>query len=136
MMQPIPPDKALVLFDGYCHLCSWSVQMILKFDHQKQFLFAPLSGEIGKEVKDRLAISGAIDSIILVENSHFYIESEAVLKIANRLGGFFKLLLVARILPRSWRDRLYRKIATNRFGWFGRRASCLLPKPTDANRFL
>lgn len=135
-MKSVPPDKALILFDGYCHLCSRSVQLILKFDHQKQFLFTPLSGEIATETKRRLDIPETIDSIILVEKDHFYIESEAVLKIAGRLGGLFKLLLIVRILPRGWRDWLYRQFAANRFSWFGRRSTCLLPKPTDADRFL
>ncbi len=135
-MHPVPPDKALILFDGYCHLCSRSVQLILKFDHQKQFLFAPLSGEITTETKHRFAIPETIDSIILVENDQFYIQSEAALKIASRLGGLFKLILVARILPRSWRDYLYDQIAANRFHWFGRRSNCMLPNPEDADRFL
>ena len=113
-MTFVSPDKALILFDGYCHLCSRSVQLILKFDHQKQFLFAPLSGKIGEEIKNRLIISETIDSIILFEN----------------------LVLVARILPRSWRDYLYKLIASNRFNWFGRRNNCMLPNPEDADRFL
>ncbi len=135
-MTFVSPDKALILFDGYCHLCSRSVQLILKFDHQKQFLFAPLSGKIGDEIKNRLIISETIDSIILIENDQFDIESEAVLKIADRLGGLFNLVLVARILPRSWRDYLYKLIASNRFNWFGRRNNCMLPNPEDADRFL
>jgi predicted DCC family thiol-disulfide oxidoreductase YuxK len=135
-MTPIPADKALILFDGYCHLCSRSVQLILKFDQKKQFLFSPLSGEFGEEIKNRLAIPNTIDSIILVENDHFYIQSEAALKIASRLGGLFKLILAARILPRSWRDYLYDQIAANRFNWFGRRDNCMLPNPEDADRFL
>ncbi len=134
-MKSVPPNKALILFDGFCHLCSRSVQLILKFDHQKQFLFAPLTGDIGEEIKTKLAIPETIDSIILVENEQFYIKSEAVLKIAAHLGGLFKLLLVARILPQSWRDYLYELIATNRFNWFGQRNNCMLPNPEDADRF-
>mgnify|MGYP000274210521 CR=1 FL=1 len=135
-MNSVPPDKALILFDGYCHLCSRSVQLILKFDHRKQFLFAPLSGKIATEIKAKLRIPESIDSIILVENDHFFIESEAILKIAHRLGGLFKLLLAVRILPRNWRDHLYKQIAANRFDWFGRRNSCMLPNAKNADRFL
>lgn len=77
----IPADKSLILFDGYCHLCSGSVQYLLKYDRKGQFLFSPLSGEIGKKMKSHLAIPTTIDSIILIENNRFYTQSEAILKI-------------------------------------------------------
>ncbi|MGQ7869374.1 thiol-disulfide oxidoreductase DCC family protein [Sunxiuqinia sp. sy24] len=135
-MLNIPADKSLILFDGYCNLCSRSVQFILKYDRRKHFLFSALDGETGRKVKKQLDITADIDSILLVEGEQFYTHSEAILKIAEHLGGFFQVLTVVRILPKSWRDQLYTWMATNRFHWFGRRSSCMLPKPEDAERFL
>ena len=132
----IPLDKSLVLFDGYCHLCSYSVQLILKFDRKGKFIFSPISGDLGHELKKRLHIPGNTDSIILVENNEFFIRSEAVIRIANQLGGIFRLASVFTILPTMWLDSLYDWIAANRLKWFGKKSSCMMPKPEYKERFL
>ncbi|WP_159522785.1 thiol-disulfide oxidoreductase DCC family protein [Sunxiuqinia indica] len=135
-MIQIPKPKSIVLFDGYCHLCSRSVQTILKHDNEKKFLFCPLSSDAGRELIDQFNIPSGIDSIILIQNKHYYIQSNAALGIANELGGFFKLALVFKILPRKWRDQIYRWVAKNRFHWFGKRNSCMIPSADDKDRFL
>ena len=38
------------------------------------------------------------------------------------------LAAVFRILPRAWRDWLYDTVARNRLRWFGKRATCYLPR--------
>jgi predicted DCC family thiol-disulfide oxidoreductase YuxK len=44
------------------------------------------------------------------------------------------LMRAARVIPRTWRDSVYRVIARNRYRWFGRRQICYLPRtPTDSN---
>jgi predicted DCC family thiol-disulfide oxidoreductase YuxK len=37
---------------------------------------------------------------------------------------FWRMSNVAHILPKSWRDSLYRLLARNRYRWFGRRSTC------------
>ncbi|MGC9374882.1 MAG: DCC1-like thiol-disulfide oxidoreductase family protein [Bacteroidales bacterium] len=37
-MKNLPKNKGIVLFDGYCNLCSGSVQFIIKRD-LKRFFF-------------------------------------------------------------------------------------------------
>jgi predicted DCC family thiol-disulfide oxidoreductase YuxK len=135
-MIQIPKDKSIVLFDGYCHLCNRSVQTILKYDNEKKFLFCPLSSDTGRELIAQFNIPSNIDSIILIQNKRYNIQSDAALVIANELGGLFKLALVFKILPRKWRDQIYQWIAKNRFHWFGKRNSCMIPSADDKDRFL
>ncbi|WP_299579927.1 DCC1-like thiol-disulfide oxidoreductase family protein [uncultured Sunxiuqinia sp.] len=135
-MDKLPADKSLILFDGYCTLCSRLVQLILKYDRRKHFLFCALTSDTGQKIRQHLAIPEDIDSILLVENGQYYTHSEAVLKIAKQLGGFFRIGLIGRIMPKSWRDQLYCWIAKNRFHWFGRRNSCRMPLPEETDRFL
>ncbi len=123
----IPLGKSLILFDGYCHLCSRFIRFILKFDRKKSFLFAPLGSCGGRYWKEKWRIPASVDSIILVTNETFHIKSDAVLEIAGCLGGFFNLLLVFRIVPKRWRDGIYDLVAENRFRWFGKRENCMLP---------
>lgn len=132
----LPHGKSLILFDGYCHLCSRLVQFILKFDRNKIFLFAPLESDAGLFWKGKRQIPESVDSIILIEETDFLIKSDAVLKIARQLGGLFKFLLIFRAIPRSWRNRVYDLIARNRFRWFGRRESCMMPTKEQRKRFI
>ncbi|MGV8137766.1 MAG: thiol-disulfide oxidoreductase DCC family protein [Mangrovibacterium sp.] len=135
-MKELPHGKSLILFDGYCHMCSRVVQLILKFDRNKMFLFAPLESDAGLFWKGKRQIPESVDSIILIEENCFLIKSDAVLKIARQLGGLFKFLLIFRVIPQSWRNRVYDLIARNRFRWFGRRESCMMPTKEQRKRFI
>jgi predicted DCC family thiol-disulfide oxidoreductase YuxK len=43
---------------------------------------------------------------------------------------------VFRILPRALRDWLYRLVAKNRYRWFGKSETCMMPTPELRARFL
>lgn len=127
----------IVLFDGYCHLCSGSVQFIIKRDPGACFRFASLQSEKGKAVFENAEISsGETDSVILVEKGRVYTRSAAALRIARRLTCGWSLLSVFILVPAFIRDVVYDWIARNRYRWFGKRETCFLPDPDEAYRFL
>jgi len=76
------------------------------------------------------------ESMILIADGVPALKSSAVIGIAQGLGPPWSLAAALRALPRTWRDRLYDVLARNRFRMFGRRATCYLPDPRDADRFL
>jgi predicted DCC family thiol-disulfide oxidoreductase YuxK len=43
---------------------------------------------------------------------------------------------VFRILPRGLRDAMYRIVARNRYRWFGRSETCMVPTPELRARFI
>lgn len=128
--------KSLVLFDGYCHMCSRLVRFILKYDRRKIFLFASLESPVALFWKEKCFIPATVDSVILVDNETCLIKSDAILGIARQLGGVFRLVCIFSVLPRRWRDGIYDRIARNRFRWFGRRESCMMPRKEERERFL
>ena len=132
----LPTGKTLLLFDGYCHFCHRAVNLVLRFDHQKKFLFTPLSGTTGTYWQAKLSIPDRLDSIILIENGRYYSKAEAALKIAKKLGGIFHLAQVFYVLPKIYRDQIYDWIAKNRYRWFGKYNSCIIPGPEYKDRFI
>ena len=62
--------------------------------------------------------------------------SDAVLAVCRELGGVWRVLGWARIIPRCWRDAVYRWVARNRYRLFGRRKTCWFPSPQDRGRIL
>lgn len=74
--------------------------------------------------------------IILVVNGRVYTDSTAILEICARLSRPWNFIAMLRLIPRSVRDILYRWITRHRYEWFGRSATCRVPTPQLARRFL
>jgi predicted DCC family thiol-disulfide oxidoreductase YuxK len=118
-----------VLYDGFCHSCSALVGFLKKRPATPPFELIPMQGERGRAMLAPFGIDPDDSSTFLVlDGGRAYTESDGVLQIARALGpGWRALAAAARVVPRSWRDALYRLHARNRFRWFGRRDSCYLP---------
>ena len=138
LFDKLPKNKQLVLFDGVCNFCNSSVLKIIKKDKKNIFLFASLQSEIGEEITTHFNINTKkLDSIILVESkTKFYSKSSAALKIINHFGGLWKLFSISWILPVSFRDFFYDYIAKNRYKWFGKKESCMIPTPEIKSKFI
>ena len=63
-------------------------------------------------------------------------KSEAAIFVAAELGWPWKAARVARVLPRTFRDRLYDIVARNRYRMFGRYEQCLMPSENSRHRFV
>ena len=77
-----------------------------------------------------------IFSVILVENGKVYVRSSAALRMYKNMGGFWSLMYLFIIIPRPVRDAVYNFIAKNRYKWFGKKESCMIPTPELKSRFL
>ena len=117
-------NKQIILFDGVCNLCNKAVTFIIKRDEKNIFLFSSLQSETGKLLLKKHQLK-EIDSIVLIKNKKAYIKSEAVFEIIKELKGFWCFLKVFRVLPLSFRDYLYTKLAKNRYRLFGKKESCI-----------
>jgi predicted DCC family thiol-disulfide oxidoreductase YuxK len=76
------------------------------------------------------------ETSVLIEEGRAWLKSEGSLRMFERLGFPWSLVCLLRLLPVRMRDRLYDFVARNRFRWFGRRDSCYLPDPSEADRFV
>jgi predicted DCC family thiol-disulfide oxidoreductase YuxK len=66
-------------------------------------------------------------TFLVIDRGRRLTESDAAIQVVTELGGVWKLIGIVRIIPRGWRDALYRLLARNRYRWFGKRATCYLP---------
>lgn len=127
----------IVLFDGVCNLCNRSMQFILKRDKKKIFRFASLQGEFGQQVlKQHNLPTDDFNSFILLEGDLLYTRSKAALRVLKHLRRGWQLLYGFIIIPKFIRDGVYKWIARNRYKWFGKRESCMIPAAELRNRFL
>ncbi len=137
-MVDIPNNKKVILFDGVCNLCNNAVLKVIKYDKKNTFLFTALQSEAGKEIADYLKIDTTkIDSIILYETgSSFDLKSSAILKVMKNFGGFWKLTQIGLFLPEFFRDYIYDFFAKNRYKWFGKKETCMIPTIALKAKFL
>jgi predicted DCC family thiol-disulfide oxidoreductase YuxK len=132
-------QRPLMLFDGVCNLCNAAVQWVIERDARGQIRFASLQSEAGRQALREALGDGAgrlPDSFVLIDAHGVHSESSAALAVAGHLGWPYRLLTGTRIVPRFVRDAVYRLVARNRYRWFGRRDTCMLPTPHLASRFL
>lgn len=131
------PTQAVILYDGYCALCSRAVRFIINHDPDRYFLFAPLNSTAGgKSIKEHKIDIEDLDSLILLRGSDYLVRSEAALSIAKQLSGGWSLLYFLSIIPQPIRDWCYDQVARHRHKLFGKADICYLPSEADLERIL
>lgn len=137
-MQNLPQDKKIILFDGVCNLCNSAVQFVIRHDKKDVFRFVALQSELGQNILKHIGIDPKyIDSVILYEPGvAYYYKSAAAIEIAKNLGGFWHLGTVFRVIPTGISNQVYDYIAKNRYKWYGKKDSCMVPSPELESKFL
>jgi predicted DCC family thiol-disulfide oxidoreductase YuxK len=127
----------VILFDGVCNLCNESVQFIIKHDEEALFKFASLQSVAGQELLQQYQLpTSDLNSFVLIDNGKAFTKSTGALLVVKKLNGTVKLLYGLKIVPAFIRDLLYQFIARNRYKWFGKKQSCMLPTSALQSRFL
>jgi len=130
-------NHKIILFDGICNLCNTAVNLVINIDKKDLFRFAALQSDIGQTLISKYNIDRSnTDSIILIENKKAYIKSTAALRIAKNLPGAYPLLYCFIIIPSFIRNWVYDYIAKNRYRWYGKKESCMIPTPKLQKKFL
>jgi len=113
-------EKMVLLFDSGCKLCNSSIKFVTKGDPQQKIKQIALQSTQGQEILAAHPYLLDVNSIIFIVADKVFIESDAILQIAQHLSFPYKLLVAGIIVPKKWRDTMYRWIAKNRYKWFGK----------------
>ena len=129
--------RPVIVFDAECILCVANAQFVLNHDRRGRFRLASVQNEAGLEIYRRFGIDPKNpDTMLVVEEGRVRRDSDAVLAICWGLGWPWRAMTVFRVVPRPMRDAVYRLVARNRHRLFGRRETCWVPRPDQAERFL
>ncbi len=99
-------------------------------------MFASLQSDFGQKfLSERNLETKQFNTMYLWKpKSYYLIKSQAVLKIANLLGGIYKLMAIGKIFPSFFRDKIYDKISENRMKLANQK--CYLPTPHQRKKFI
>jgi predicted DCC family thiol-disulfide oxidoreductase YuxK len=138
--QSVPPfadDKPIIIFDGYCALCSGWARFVLRHDPDGRYRLLSAQSPLGYALYVHYGLDPLdYETNILIADGIAWFKSEGSIRMAEGLGFPWSLAGLFRVLPMAWRDSLYETIARNRLKWFGKRETCYLPDPRYAGRFL
>ena len=126
-----PPDRyaRVVVFDGICHVCSGWVRFLERHRIEPPFKLLPMQSEEGRTLLAEHGIDPEDPATFLVlDRGRPFTQSDGAIRIIVALGGVWRVFEAARVIPKPWRDSLYRLLARNRYRWFGRRDTCYLPR--------
>lgn len=137
-MLDLPKSKKIILFDGLCNLCNAAVVFVIKHDRKDEFRFVAIQSDLGVKILNHIGLdSKHIDSIVLyAPGIAYYYKSEAAIQIARSLGGLWHFGTFFRLVPSGIRNQLYDYVAKNRYRWYGKRDSCMLPTEEIKKKFL
>jgi predicted DCC family thiol-disulfide oxidoreductase YuxK len=127
-MTMTPPPSVdtpcVLLFDGDCKLCHGVVRYVARHNHKKRIHIQSLQSYTLPFPKGVTFTKGIPDSVLVQLNATWYDQSEAILKLMMALGGWHRIFLVGYIIPKGWRDALYRWISRHRHTLFGNATTC------------
>ena len=122
--------------DGECVLCATGARAIARFDRERCFRIGRTQSALGAALVRHYGLEpDDPETWLYLEDGRAWSGMEAIIRIGARLGGPGRLLGVMRLLPRSAREWLYRRVAHNRYR-FGRTDMCDLPDPELRARLL
>ena len=130
-------EQPIILFDGVCNFCNSAVNFTLKRNSKANIRFAPMQSEAGLKLLQEYKLPpDDMQSFIFIENGKLYKRSTAALKVCKHLRRLWPLCYGFIIVPAFIRDGIYNWIAANRYKWFGKKDSCMIPTPEIKARFL
>lgn len=132
-----PDDRPIMVFDGYCGLCSGFIDFIFRHDKKGELRFLPAQSDLGEALYAHYGLkAGDYDTVLLIMDGRLYVKMDASLQIIGLMGWPWKAIEIGRLLPKFVANPLYDLIARNRISWFGAREICRLPSPQEKGRFL
>jgi len=125
------------LFDAVCILCSKSVQYTLAHERKAEINFVAIQSAYGRKLALKYGINpDDPESFIFLCNGQPLVKLDGVMELAKHLNGPARAIIFLRYLPRPLRDWMYVRIAKNRYEWFGKSDTCLMPQASQMHRFV
>jgi len=127
--------KPLFVFDGVCVLCSTGAAFLMRRDSDGRANLASAQSPLGEALYRHYGLP-IDDSYLFLNDGRAFTKSRGYFEVVDALGGWWRLLKAARLLPERVSDWLYDRLAANRYRWFGTAEQCALLSEEQRGRLL
>src|SRR4030088_90022 len=101
-----PGDRPIIIFDGYCALCSGWAQFVLRHDARGVYRLLAAQSPLGRALYVHYGLDPEdYETNILIAEGVAWFKSEGSIRMAEGLGLPWSLAAGFRILPHPLRDR-------------------------------
>jgi predicted DCC family thiol-disulfide oxidoreductase YuxK len=136
-VPPFPDDKAIIVFDGVCVLCSGAARFVLRRDRAAAFRLTTAQSPLGQALYRHYGLDAdAFETNLVLAEGRAWGKLDSVAVTGRLLGGRWRLLWLLRLLPRVLADWIYDRVAANRYALFGRTEHCMIAPPEWRDRFI
>ena len=119
--------QAIVLYDDHCGFCTTNAKRGMRYQRAGALRWLGNSTSEAQEMlRGRGLLGKEEETLIVFDGERAFFESDAVVRSAQGLRWPWRVYAGLRFLPKSMRDRAYRKIAEDRD-----RHGCHLPTAPD-----
>jgi predicted DCC family thiol-disulfide oxidoreductase YuxK len=126
--ESVKSGARVMVFDGFCHLCSGGARWVQRHKIEPPFQLLPMQSVAGRALLTQRGYDPDDPLTFLVlDAGRCFVQSDGWIHLVAAAGGAWRLIHATRVIPRFLRDHVYRLIARNRYRWFGRRSSCYIP---------
>lgn len=128
-------DHPVIVFDGWCAMCSGWARLILRCDRARRFRLLTAQSALARALYRHYGLDDEDHQTnLLLQDGLPWMKSESSIRMAEGLGWPWRLASLLRLLPLRWREALYQRLARNRYR-FGRHRACYIPAPEHRDRF-
>jgi predicted DCC family thiol-disulfide oxidoreductase YuxK len=130
--------KTILFYDGSCGFCQRVIQLSIKLlKKNADIYFAPLEGSTAKSSRKTYEnFPNEINAIVLLNNNIISIGPNAFFELASFYRKPWSILRYLKYLPKLLANSIYRIIAVNRYRFFGKNKTCIIPNEEFKTRFL
>ncbi len=127
-------NSILVFYDGECVLCNKSIIWFIKNDTKNILKFSHFKSKFVLKKHKNVSKIEAVS--IRDDNGNYLNRSDAILYLLKKLNKYKFLRILGSLTPKFIRDSIYNFIAKNRYKWFGKYESCLIPDDKIKSKFI
>lgn len=118
-------SRPLFVFDGVCVLCSSGAALVMRRDKEGRVAMASAQSPLGAALYRHFGLA-LDDSYLFLVGGRAFTKSAGYVALFRVLGGWWRVLNAARILPEALSDKVYDLVANRRYRWFGKAEYCAL----------
>ena len=126
--------KTIIVFDGYCILCSNFVSFITKLDKDDEFRFTTFESDFISNYYPKISL---LDTVFVIDPSkNILTKSKAVIFCLKKIKKLYIISVLFKIFPHIFLDFLYDLVATYRYKFFGKKLKCSYPNKILKSKIL